>query len=264
MNGPDIDTATLNGAACRYRLDGDPRNPAVLLCNSLGTDHTMWNAQADMLSRCFHVVRYDARGHGESGSPPGPYSLEMLASDALALLDHLGIAGAHVVGLSMGGLVAQCLAIYAPHRVNRMVLANTAARIGTAAAWRGRAETVRQEGLADIADSSPARWFTPAFAAEYRAVIEPLQRGLLAQSPEGYAACCDALADADLRDDIRSIAAPVLVMAGDADPVTTVADGVALCTRIRDARLVTLPASHLSNIEVPAAFTRELQSFLHS
>jgi 3-oxoadipate enol-lactonase len=254
----------LNGAACRYRTDGDPRNPAVLMCNSLGTDHTMWDAQVDTLSRCFYVVRYDTRGHGESGSPPGPYSLEMLANDALALLDHLAIGRAHVVGLSMGGLVAQCLGLYAPHRVNRLVLANTAARIGTAAGWRGRAETVREDGLADIAASSPARWFTPAFAAEYRAIIEPLQHTLRKQSPEGYAACCDALADADLGDDIRTITAPVLVIAGEADPVTTVADGMALCTRIRDARLLTLPASHLSSIEVPAMFTREIQSFLHS
>ena len=253
----------LNGAACRYRLDGDPRKPAVLMCNSLGTSHAMWDAQADALSHCFHVVRYDTRGHGGSGSPPGPYSLELLASDALALLDHLGIARAHVVGLSMGGVIAQCLGIYAPHRVNRIVLANTAARIGTAPGWRDRAQAVREDGMAAIAATSPARWFMPAFAAEYGAIVERLQDALRGQSPEGYAACCDALAAADLRDDIGAIAAPVLVIAGDADPVTTVADGVALCTRIPDAKLVTLPASHLSNIEVPAAFTREVQSFLH-
>ena len=258
-----MNTVELNGAACLYRTDGYPRNPAVLMCNSLGTDHTMWDAQADTLSRCFHVVRYDTRGHGASGAPPGPYSLEMLANDALALLDHLGIGTAHVVGLSMGGLVAQCLGLYAPHRVGRLVLANTAARIGTAAGWRHRAAAVREDGLATIAATSPARWFMPAFAAEYRAIIEPLQHTLRRQSPEGYAACCDALADADLGDDIGLIAAPVLVIAGEADPVTTVADGVALCTRIPDARLVTLPASHLSSIEVPATFTREVQSFLH-
>ncbi|WP_338761043.1 3-oxoadipate enol-lactonase [Massilia sp. METH4] len=256
------DTAHLNGHACRYRVDGDRSKPALLMCNSLGTDHTMWNAQANALSGHFHLIRYDARGHGGSGSPPGPYSLEMLANDALALLDHLAIRSAHVVGLSMGGLVAQCLGIYAPHRVRRLVLANTASRIGTGEGWRGRAAAVRAGGLADIAASAPARWFMPAFAAEYRALVEPLQRALRHQAAEGYAACCDALAAADLRDEVGAIRAPVLVIAGDADPVTTVADGVDLCTRIPDAKLVTLPASHLSAIEVPAAFTRELSSFL--
>lgn len=258
-----MNIAHLNGAACRYRLDGDPRNPALLMCNSLGTDHTMWDAQADPLAHSFHVIRYDARGHGESGSPPGPYSLAMLASDALALLDHLGIARAHVVGLSMGGLVAQCLAIQAPHRVNRIVLANTAARIGSADGWRSRAAAVRAGGLAEIAATSPARWFTPAFAADHPAIVEPLQRTLRGQSPEGYAACCDALASADLQGEIAAIAAPVLVIAGAADPVTTVADGVALCARLRHAWLATLTASHLSNIEAPAAFSRAVHSFLH-
>lgn len=257
-----MNTLPLNGAPCRYRVDGDRNLPAVLLCNSLGTDHAMWDAQADALSRRFHVIRFDTRGHGGSGAPDGPYSLELLANDALALLDHLGIGRAHVVGLSMGGLVAQCLAIHAPRRVDRLVLANTAARIGTEEGWRARAAAVRAHGLAGIADSSPARWFQGAFVAEYRAIVEPLQRALRRQSPEGYAACCDALAVADLRDDATSIAAPVLVIAGAADPVTTVADGVDLCTRIPDARLATLPASHLSAVEVPAAFTREVLSFL--
>lgn len=255
-------TVQLNGAACRYRTDGDRRSPAVLLSNSLGTDHTMWDGQVEALSRHFFVVRYDTRGHGGSDSPPGPYSLDLLGNDVLALLDHLDIARAHMVGLSMGGAIAQWLGIHAAQRVERLVLANTAARIGAEDGWRVRAASVRADGLAAIADSSPSRWFTPAFAEN--AIVRTMQDTLRRQSSEGYAACCDALAVADLRDDIGAITVPVLVVAGDADPVTPVKDGVALCTRISDSKLAVLRASHLSNIEAPAAFTGEVLGFLQS
>jgi 3-oxoadipate enol-lactonase len=210
----------LNGALCHFRMEGERGRPAVLLSNSLGTDYTMWREQAQALSRDFLVIRYDTRGHGGSGSPPGPYTIDLLGNDVLALLDHLDIARAHVVGLSMGGMIAQWLGIHAAYRVNRLVLANTAGRIGTEEGWRSRAAAVRADGLAAIAESSPVRWFTPAFVSN--PIVEAMQHTLRSQSPEGYAACCDALAFADLRDGVAAIASPTLVIAGAADPVTTV------------------------------------------
>ena len=255
-------TLQANGTALRLRTDGDARNPAVVLCNSLGTDHTMWDAQADDLARHFFVIRHDTRGHGGSASPPGPYSPDLLGNDVLALLDELGVPRAHVVGLSMGGMIGQWLAINAPHRVDNLVLANTAARIGTPQGWQTRAASVRSSGLDAIAAGSPGRWFTAPFIAAHEAAVQAAQHTLRRQSPEGYAACCDVLAAADLRGQIHAIRAPVLVIAGSADPVTTVADAEALCAAIPHASLATVPASHLSNIEAPRAFTRELLAFL--
>jgi 3-oxoadipate enol-lactonase len=258
------ETCRVNGIAMRVITNGDRRAPAVVLSNSLGTDHTMWDAQAQELAGHFHVIRYDTRGHGGSGSPPGPYDVDTLGNDVLGVLDTLDIERAHVVGLSMGGVVGQWLGVHAPDRIDRLVLANTAARIGTREGWQSRAAAVRAAGLDEIAAGSPARWFTPSFAEHHAATVHTMLQKLRRQSPEGYAACCDALAVADLRSDISRIRAPVLVIAGNEDPVTTVADAQAICAAIAQSALAIVPGSHLSNIEAPAAFTRELLSFLRT
>lgn len=254
----------INGAAMRVCADGDRRNPAVVLSNSLGTEHTMWDAQAEELVRHFYVIRYDTRGHGASDSPSGPYGIDLLGNDVLALLDHLDIRRAHFVGLSMGGVIGQWLAVHAQDRIDHLVLANTAARIGTLEGWQARATAVRAAGLDEIAAGAAARWFTPDYVASHEAAVQAMLATLRRQVPEGYAACCDALAVADLRSDIGAIRSPVLVIAGNADPVTTVSDGHALCSAIPHAALAILPASHLSSIEAPRAFTRELLSFLRT
>lgn len=256
-------TVQVNGTTLRIRCDGDRRAPAVVLCNSLGTDHTMWDAQADELSRDFFVIRHDTRGHGGSASPPGPYALDMLGNDVIGLLDHLEIGRAHVVGLSMGGAIAQWLGIHAPERIDHLVLANTAARIGSAEGWRARAAAVRSSGLGDIAAGSPGRWFTAGFVDAHADVVRAMRDALVMQAPDGYAACCDALAEADLREAVGAIRAPVHVIAGEHDPVTTVADAQALQGAIAHASLGTIAASHLSNIEAPHAFTREVLAFLN-
>lgn len=255
-------TIFLNGAMLHFRCDGDRGRPAVVLSNSLGTDLSMWDAQAAVLATRFYVVRYDTRGHGGSAATAGPYTIGQLGADVLALLDHLDIERAHVVGLSMGGVVGQWLGAHAPARLHKLVLANTAARIGTADGWRARAAAVRTEGMAAIAAGAPERWFTPAFAARQPVVVGTMQKTLRALAPEGYAACCEALAVADLGGDIRRIAAPTLVIAGAADPVTTVADAQALAGAIDGATLATLPASHLSNIEAPDRFSNAVLAFL--
>lgn len=255
-------TILLNDNLLHYRCDGERSRPTVVLSNSLGTDLTMWDAQASVLATRFHVVRYDTRGHGGSGATPGPYTIELLGQDVLALLDHLDVERAHVVGLSMGGVIGQWLGAHAPERVNKLVLANTAAKIGTREGWETRAAAVRGSGMSEIAAGSPGRWFTPAFVARQAVVVGTMQKTVRGLDPEGYAACCEALAVADLREDLGRIAAPTLVIAGAEDPVTTVADGEALVKAIKGASLVSLPASHLSNIEAPDRFTQAMTSFL--
>lgn len=255
-------TIPLNGTTLRVRCDGERSRPTVVLSNSLGTDLSMWDAQAAVLVARFHVVRYDTRGHGGSGVSPGPYTIDLLGRDVLALLDHLDIEQAHFVGLSMGGVIGQWLGAHAPQRLRKLVLANTAARIGTPEGWQARAGAVRAEGMNDIAAGAPGRWFTPEFVARQPVVVGLMQKTLRGLDPEGYAACCEALAVADLSGDVRRIGAPTLVIAGIHDPVTTVADAQRLAGAVPDATLATLPASHLSNIEAPDRFTDLVATFL--
>lgn len=245
-----------------YRLDGDPTHPCLVFSNSLGTDLGMWDAQVAALSGDFFIVRHDTRGHGGSSRGGTPTTIARLGGDVLAMLDHLDIARATFCGISMGGLVGQWLGVHAPRRIERLVLANTAARIGSADGWRARADSVRAGGMDAVADGAAARWFTPDFIARAPAAVRRLVEALRIQDTEGYAACCDALAAADLRDDVGAIAAPTLVIAGADDPVTTVADAAWLRERIHGARSATLPASHISNIEAAGAFNDALRRFL--
>ena len=181
---------------------------------------------------------------------------------SFALLDYVDIERAHFVGLSMGGVIGQWLGANAPDRLHKLVLANTASRIGTQGAWEARAATVRAEGMNEIAAGAPGRWFTPGFVARQPVVVGTMQKILRGLDPEGYAACCEALAIADLSGDIARITAPTLVLAGTHDPVTTLADVQLLCGAISGATLATLPASHLSNIEAPDRFSDTVSTFL--
>jgi 3-oxoadipate enol-lactonase len=244
------------------RTDGDPARPCVVLSNSLGTDLSMWDPQAAALARDYHVLRYDVRGHGRSGGGAAPVTLERLGRDVVGLLDALAIPRAHFCGISMGGMTGQWLGIHAPQRLDKLVLANTAARIGTADGWSARAAQVRAGGMDGVADGAAARWFTPAFSAREPHVVARMIVRLREQEPEGYAACCDALAAADLRAAVGAIAVPTLIIAGAADPVTTVADAGWMRDRIPGANLVALAASHISSIEAEPQFTSALAAFL--
>ena len=245
-----------------YQVEGDPARPALLFSNSLGTDLGMWDAQAVALAGDFYLIRYDTRGHGRSSAGSEPVTLGRLGRDVLALLDHLDIARAHFCGISMGGMTGQWLGIHAPRRLDKLVLANTAARIGTPEAWTARAGQVRAGGMDGVADGAAARWFTPAFLAREPHVVARMIARLREQDPEGYAACCDALAAADLRTTVGTVAVQTLVIAGAADPVTTVADAGWMRDRIPGACLVALAASHLSSIEAAPRFTSALAAFL--
>jgi len=244
------------------RTDGDPARPCIVLSNSLGTDLSMWDPQAAVLARDYHVVRYDTRGHGLSERGTAAATLERLGRDVVGLLDALAIPRAHFCGISMGGMTGQWLGIHAPQRLDKLVLANTAARIGTHEGWTARAAQVRAGGMGGVADGAAARWFTPPFIAREPHAVARMIARLREQDAEGYAACCDALADADLRGAIGTIAVPTLIVAGTADPVTTVADAGWMRDRIPGACLVALAASHISSIEAEPQFTGALAAFL--
>lgn len=252
----------IDGTSLHYRTDGDSAHPCLVLCNSLGTDLSMWDAQADALASRFFVVRHDTRGHGLSGTSDAPFGIDRLGLDVIALLDHLRIERAAVCGISMGGLAGQWLAIHHPQRLTALVLANTAARIGNAEAWQARAALVRRDGMAAVADGAAGRWFTPSFIERETASVAAMVATLRGQHAQGYAACCEALAQADLRSEVSAITVPTLVIAGEHDPVTTVDDGRWLQQQIAGASLATVAASHISNVEQPQRFNALLQAFL--
>ena len=253
--------AHLDDIQLYYQTDGSRSKPCLVLSNSLGTDLGMWDRQAAALAAHFFVLRYDTRGHGRSGSA-GPVTIARLGQDVLGLLDRLDILRAHFCGISMGGLTGQWLGIHAANRIGRLVLANTAARIGAPEAWLARAAQVRAEGMKGVADGAAGRWFTPGFIAREPAAVDRLVQGLRATAPDGYAACCEALAGADLRTEVSAIASPTLVIAGHDDSVTTVDDACWLAAQAQDGRVEELAASHLSNIECPEDFSACLRRFL--
>lgn len=248
-----------------YLLEGPAGAPVLVLSNSLGTDLHMWDAQVPAFTRHFRVLRYDTRGHGQSLVSEGPYRIDQLGRDVLALLDALDIPKAHFCGLSMGGLIGQWLAINAPERIQRLVLCNTAAKIGTPEVWNPRIDAVLAGGvqaMADLRDASISRWFTPDFAEAQPEKVEAIVGMLARTSPQGYAANCAAVRDADFREQLAVIQVPTLVVCGSGDPVTTPEHGRFMQARIAGAELVEFPAAHLSNVQAGEAFSQRVLAFL--
>ncbi|WP_458319855.1 3-oxoadipate enol-lactonase [Mycolicibacterium brisbanense] len=233
--------------------------PAVVLSNSLGSTHRMWDAQIADLERHFTVVRYDTRGHGASPVPDGPYTIDDLADDVIALLDRLAIARAHIVGLSLGGMTAMRLAARNPERVARMVLLCTGAQLPPAQAWADRAATVRAEGSQAVAAAVVDRWFSPGYPGD-RA---PWEAMVAATPAEGYAGCCEAIAQLDLRQELSTITAPTLAIAGADDPATPPAKLEEITDAVADAKLLVVEhAAHLANAEQPGTITPALIAHL--
>lgn len=244
-------------------IDGDPDAPPIVLSPSLGTSIVMWNPIVPALAEHYRVIRYDPRGHGASPVPPGPYEIDDLADDLLALLDRLDIGAAHIAGISIGGMTAVAFAAAHPDRVDRLVLACTSAQLGPPQGWAERAATVRAGGTVAVADAVVARWLTPPYAAAHPDVLAGL-RELLVHSPaEGYAACCGAIERMDLRDRLPAISAPTLVIAGGHDPAIPREHAERIVAGIPNARLAILdPAAHLASVEQPTAFTDLVVSHL--
>jgi 3-oxoadipate enol-lactonase len=251
----------------RVAIAGDPAAPALILSNSLGTTLEMWEPQVRAFSKDHRLIRYDTRGHGGSPATPGPYTFDMLGQDVLAVLDALEIRQSAFCGISMGGHTGLWLGVHAAARFSAVAVCNSAARIGTPQGWNERAATVRLGGsgaMRALADSAPARWFSEGFVQANPQVVRAAQEWLAGIAPEGYAACCEALAGSDLSGSLDRIATPLLLLAGEFDPVTTVADSRAMQAGVPDAALAVVPASHLSNLEAPQAFGQAVLRFLSS
>ncbi len=244
-------------------VSGDPGAPPLVLAHPLGANLHVWDAIAPTLAEKFRLVRFDARGHGGSAIPPGPYALAELGCDVLALMDELCVTRAHFLGQSMGGAIGQWLMIFAPDRLRKVVLANTASHFPDAAGWNARIRAARGPGMATLAPVVLQRWLTEGFREKNPAETERILKMLSACDPLGYAACCSALRDLDLREAIRGAPSiPTLVIAGDADVSTPPALGEALAASLPDSRLLRLPAAHLSGVEQAAAFLKAAMEFL--
>ncbi len=250
-------------AELNYAMGGVEEAPLVVFTGSLGTEKTMWQTQSDRLGERFRTLRYDVRGHGASEVPSGPYTIDELGSDLVALLDRLGIERASLCGLSIGGMISMWVAANAPERVERLVLCCTSALLGPPEGWHERAAVVRTQGLEPIADGVLERWFTPAFAGDHPEVIERMRAQLIATPPEGYAGCCEAIAAMDLTGDLPQISASTLVLAGAEDLATPPEHGRRIAELIDGARLeVVSPAAHLATIERPDLTTAMILRFL--
>ncbi len=239
------------GVELSYRAFGPTGDaPTVVLLGSLGSDRSMWDPQIVALAAGHEVLAVELRGHGESPSPAGDYTIAELAGDVLALLDRLGRDAVHLVGLSLGGAVAQRIAAYHPTRVHTLTLLCTAAKFGTPQTWLDRAAAVRAEGTGSLAEAVVGRWFTTGLAARDPELVARSRAMVAATPDEGYAACCVALAHWDGRPDLARITAPTLVIAGAQDPATTPGDMRHLAEGIANSVLHVLdPAAHLANVE---------------
>jgi 3-oxoadipate enol-lactonase len=242
------------------------RGPTVVLSHALGCDLHMWDEVAARLERNFTVLRYDHRGHGRSEVPPGPYSIEAMADDAAALLDRCGDEAVHFVGISLGGMVAQQVAVRHPQLVNSIVVANSSSHFDetSRAMWRSRVETVLNLGVPAIADVALTRWFTPSFEdhphAEAR--LEQLRQVLERTDPRAYAACCDAIARIEFGGSNPRIACPALVIAGAHDEATPPFMSEAIWKSISGAEMATLASAHLSAVERPVEFSDLVEGFI--
>jgi 3-oxoadipate enol-lactonase/4-carboxymuconolactone decarboxylase len=254
---------TVDNTRLFYRLEGTAGRPWLLLAHSIGADHGMWAPQAAELQPYFQLLRYDIRGHGASDAPPGEYTVERLGRDALALAETLGIAKFAFCGLSLGGAIGQWLAIHAGDRLTGLVLASTSPQFGPRANWETRIRLVGGGGMAAMIEMAMQRSFSPETLARGEAYADALKAVILGTDPAGYTGCCAALRDLDLRERLREIKVPTLVIVGDRDISTPwEGHGEILARDIAGARAIHLAAAHLSNLERPRSFTMALLDFL--
>ncbi|MCT8990172.1 3-oxoadipate enol-lactonase [Chelativorans sp. SCAU2101] len=256
--------ARVNGIVLHYELRGPEERPVLVFSNSLGTDFRIWNKVAALLEDDFRLVLYDKRGHGLSEASPQPYAMADHVNDLVALLDHLSIAQAVIIGVSVGGMIAQGVAAARPGLVQALVLSNTAHKIGTAEMWNGRIKAVNEQGIASIAGTILQRWFTPAYCKPENPDYVGYHSMLTRQSADGYAGTCAALRDADLTDAAKALTVPVLCIAGDQDGSTPPDLVRELASLISGARLEIIEnAGHLPCIEQPERTAGLIRSFLN-
>jgi 3-oxoadipate enol-lactonase len=238
-------------SSLHYNVAGAGDAPPLLLSPSLGSSTAMWDPNVSALSDRMRVISLDHRGEGRSPSPPGPYDIDDLGADVLALLDRLDIERASFCGLSLGGMVGMWLGANAPERIDRLVVMCTSAHFEDPTGWAERARTVLEAGTVEVvADAVVERWLTPPYAAEHPSLRDELRAMVASQPVEGYAACCGAIERLDLRDDLPRVSVPTLVIGGQDDPATPPEHQELIASLIPGARLELLPgAAHMANIE---------------
>jgi len=256
-----------NGIQMNYELSGKKGNPVVVLSHSLASSLVMWNPQMDILAPYFQILRYDIRGHGDSDVPSGAYTLEVLRDDVIGLLDALNINQIHFIGLSMGGMIGQSLALSFPHRLRSLALCDTASVIPQEAQpiWQERINKTLSKGMEAQVDETMERWFTPSFLRQSSPMVEIIRKQILATSVQGYVGCAEAIRKLNYLDQLSKIKIPTLMMVGEDDPGTPVSASEAMHKRLSNSKLVILPsARHLSNIEQAEAFNTTLLKFLQA
>ena len=256
-----------NGIQMNYELSGKKNGPFVIPSHSLGSSLAMWNPQMKALEPHFQVLRYDTRGHGKSEAPPGAYALELLGEDAVALLDILEIEKVHWIGLSMGGMIGQSVALNYPKRLQSLALCDTAAAIAPEAQpiWQERIDAVREKGVESQLESTMERWFTPSFLKLNPYMLGVIRKEFLATPAQGYLGCIYAIRKLNYLHRLSTIKIPTLIMVGEDDPGTPVSASEAIHQRIPNSKLVIIQsARHLSNVEQPEVFNTNLITFLKS
>lgn len=256
--------ATLGGTEVEYRVDGH-QGPWLLMSHSLGCDIGMWDLQMPALTEHYRVLRYDTRGHGRSGSTPGPYTLDLLADDALALMDHVGVDRAVWVGFSMGGMIGQTFALKYPQRIQGLVLADSTSEHHATpqSVWDERIRVAREKGVGPLVEPAIGRWFTQSFREREPEQVAQTARAIAQTSVEGWAGCCAAIAAVHTTDHLHMIDCPALVVVGEHDIGTPVSAALTMQRQLRDSVLVLIAdAAHMTCIEQPAQFNRALRQFL--
>jgi 3-oxoadipate enol-lactonase len=257
---PDIKTD--DGCTIHAEIEGPDTAPVLMLSNSLGTTLHMWDDQVAPFTKHFRLLRYDRRGHGQSSVPKGPYTMERLGRDVLAVLDGLGIQKIDWCGLSMGGMVGQWLGANAPGRVRKLVLSNTSSYFPDKAGWNDRLKLVSEKGVAAFAPANMERWFTSGFRERSPQIVAQVQNMFAATALDGYLGCGAAVRDMDHRALLPKITAPTLVIAGKHDPATPLEGNEYIKNNIPGAKLAVLEAAHLANVEQPQAYTDAVLGFL--
>ncbi|MCR8642923.1 alpha/beta fold hydrolase [Paenibacillus sp. N1-5-1-14] len=254
---------TLDGVQIAYRMDGSDDKPVLMLANSIATSMNMWDDQMNELTKYFRVLRYDYRGHGDSDTPDGPYSFDRLGRDVMELLHTLHIGRVHFLGLSLGGVVGQWLAIYAPELIDRLILSNTSSYLGPAEQWQGLINAVLEPGnLPAFADTFINNWFPKHMVDSSSDITKVFHEMVLATRPQGIAGSWAAIRDMDMRRTASLISNPTLVISGQYDTVTLPSHGELIAKTVSGAKLVLLPSVHLSNIEYQDDFLRIVLEFL--
>lgn len=256
-----------NGVRINVALSGNTSGPVVLMSHSLATSLDLWSPQLAVLEPRFRVLRYDTRGHGASDAPQGAYTLAQLADDAVAVMDAFDIEAVHWVGISMGGMIGQAVALNHAERLRSLVLCDTAAAVPpeAQALWQQRIDKARGEGMTALADETLQRWFTPPYLAKDPRGVRSIRGMILSTPVSGFIGCSEAIRQLDFLERLDDIRLPTLIIVGEQDPGTPVAISEAIHNRIKDSRLEIIPsAAHLCNVEQAEVFNQILLGFLQT